>query len=258
MSFLAPAIPALVTAGVQFGASKLLGGKGNPTAPLTAFSPPGFSGGGLTGSFSGNSFNVNPTAARTGAVNSLSSTFGAQAGDVAALRSTVAPGFSQFRRAGMAALENQRKSTISTLRENLAQRRISGSSFGQDSLTRANAQYAQNEAEFSANAYLSELQANENLIQQQYTAARGEFQTQLSEMNFEAGIAADMAGKASSTLATNAQTEAKLDALSQQGAGQFYGQITQPVAKALGNSFSGLNFGGRTSGPDLAGGIWPA
>ena len=190
MSFLAPfaslAGPLLGAAGGLFGSSS------GASAPQINYTPTGFSGGGLTGSMSGGNFNVSPTSARSNLVGGLSSTFGNQATALGQLRSTVTPGFSQFRQAGMNTLESGRQAAIGNLRQNLARRRVLGSSFAQSALGNVDAQYAQNEANFQADAYLKELAANNQLLQQQFEAARGQFTTGLNEMNLEANLASLM------------------------------------------------------------------
>ena len=72
------------------------------------------------------------------AVGNIANTFGAQAADIGNIRSQWAPGMSALRGAQLASLQNQQTAGIGNLRDSLAQRRVLGSSFGQDALTRAN------------------------------------------------------------------------------------------------------------------------
>jgi hypothetical protein len=211
----------------------IFGGVNNP-APQINYTPPGFTGGGLTTSFNGNNYSVSPTADRTAAVGGVASTYGQQANDIAGLRSTVTPGFSQMRTTALADLDNQRTSALGNLRDNLAQRRILGSSFATDALSRADQDYQQQRQNTIATSFMNELQANQQLIQQQYTAARGSFQTGLDELNLEAGLASTLTGQATSVLANVATTQTQLDAFFQANKAQFWAGTGAMAGKGIG------------------------
>lgn len=180
-------------------------------APQVQAQIAGFNGGGLTGGFSGNSFNVSPTADRSAAVGGVSSTFGGQAADIGNLRSQFAPGASQMLQTQLTALNNNRTQSLGNLSQNLAQRRVLGSSFAQNSLANADQSYQQQIAQTTAQSYLQELSVQSQLSQQQWTAARGQFQTNLDEMNLEAGVATQLTSQATSAMTSAAQTQAQLD-----------------------------------------------
>lgn len=181
------------------------------SAPTLNVQPASFSGGGLTGNFANNTFSVSPTGARTAAVGGVSNTFGQQASDIAGLRQQWAPGASALRSSLMTALQNNRTQSLGNLRDNLAQRRVLGSSFAQNSLANADQTYQQQIQQAQAQTFLTELGAQQQLIQQQYTAARGQFQTNLDEMNLEAGITTQLTSQATSVMASAATTQAQLD-----------------------------------------------
>lgn len=224
MSFIGSALGGL--------AAGLLGG-GGQKAPSVKATLPNFNAGGLTGTFSGGSYGITPSADRTAAVGGVADTFAQQANDIGTLRGQVAPGMSDFRTAIVNALDNQRISSMGTLRDNLARRRVLGSSFAQDSLSRADQAYAQTKAQALAQTYLQELDASSKLIDQQFTAARGVFQTGLNEMNLEAGLAADLAGKASTSMNNIALANAKMDAEAAAGAGKFFANIGSTLGGGL-------------------------
>jgi len=236
MSFLAPLLPA---AGMALGG--LLGGAGS-SAPTVNYTPPGFSAGGLNATFGNNGYTVSPSAGRSAAVGSVANTFGQQANALGQLASTVTPGFSALRSAQMSTLNNQRTAALGNLRQNLASRRVLGSSFAQDSLARADQDYQQTAANVQAQTYLQELQSSQQLIQQQYTAARGEFQTSIDEMNLEANLASSLTQKASSSLESAAQTQADLDAKAAAGTGSFFGGLGSQIGTGLGK-IAGSNSG---------------
>lgn len=83
------------------------------------------------------------------------------------LLDSVALGESESRKAQLAALESSRESSLSSLTENLAKRRLSGSSFGANSAAQANLAYNEQADQIIAESFLSEMeQTNKYLTQQ--------------------------------------------------------------------------------------------
>lgn len=210
----------------------IAGGVNKPATQIN-YTPPGFSGGGLSTTFSGGNYGVTASPDRMNLVGGVANTFGQQASALGDLRSTVTPGFSQMRTAALSDLDSARTSALGDLRDNLAKRRVLGSSFASDALTRADRDFQAQRQDVIAKSYLAELSANQTLIQQQYEAARGQFQTGLNELNLEAGIAADLTGKASTTLASVANTQAQLDAWFQANKAQFFAGIGGAAGSTL-------------------------
>lgn len=224
------------SAGASFLANKFLNkSSSNPVGDLSSFRPAGFSGGGLTAGV-GRDGNIDVTASpeRLGYVGSVADLFRNQGIELGGLRDKVAPGVSDFRAQRLAEVENARTSAIGNLRDNLARRRILGSSFGQDTLTRAENEFGMAKDKVAAESFLQELEMTNNLIQQQYSAQRSEFQTKLDELNFEAGIAAKLTGDASSQLGANARLLASLNAKEAEGRGRLFGQTFQPAFASVG------------------------
>lgn len=227
--------PSLISAGLSYGASKLFGGSsGNAAAPLQNFQPTGFSGGGFNTSFGPGGLTIKPTAERLGAVKGLSDTFGNLAGEISGLRPRVAPGMSDLRRSRLAEVEAARSSAVGNLRENLARRRVLGSSFGQDALTRAENEFGMARDKVASESFLQELEATNQLIQQEFAARRGQFQTGLDELNLEADLASKLAAGATKVMSDNAQFLSALNAKEAQGAGKFFGDTFNPAFKAIG------------------------
>ena len=231
------------------------------TPPTLNVNPASFSGGGLTGSFANNTFSVSPTADRSAAVGGVSTTFGQQASDIAGLRQQWAPGASALRSSLMTALQNNRTQALGNLRDNLAQRRVLGSSFAQNSLASADQEYQQQIQQIQAQTFLQELQAQQGLIQQQYTAARGQFQTNLDEMNLEAGVATQLTSQATQVMSSAATTQAQLDMQAQtaNASNSLSAQTTNAnnTMKTLGGigSLVGLGLTGGLSGLGGLGGL---
>lgn len=216
----------------------------------------GFTGGGITGGFdaNGNAFvSADPT--RSNLVTGLSNVFGEQLMKLNGLAGQIAPGFSDMRTAALADLENQQKSAVSNLRQNLENRRVLGSSFAQDAITRANASFAGQRAATSSDIYMKELAATNDLIKQQAEAGANQVQTHLTQMNLEAGMAgalaqqatsvmsaasqlkaqllASLAGGAQSQIGANMREAANLDEKASAGFGEMLGTLLGPIATAV-------------------------
>lgn len=247
-------IAPVVSAGVGFGLNQLAGGGGSSGVD---FSVPGFNAGGLSATFGGSGYNVSPSAGRMAQVGGISNTFGAQADTLGNMRGLVAPGISGLRAARLASIENSRSSAIGNLRDNLARRRVLGSSFANDAIARGEAEFSQQKQAAEAESFLQEMELTTQLMQQEFTARRGQFQTNLDEMNLEANLAATLAGKATDILGKNAAIEALLNQQSLISSNKFMGESFRPIAKAAGKA-AGNFFSRGSSGPDMAGGIWPA
>lgn len=246
MSFLAPLASTALTAGANFGLSKLLGGKkGDAQSGLTSFQPTGINAGGLTSGMSGGNITITPSGERLGLVGNIASRFGEQAGLLSRLRESVAPGISALRTSRLQEIDNARSSAISNLRDNMARRRVQGSSFGNDTIARAELEFGKERERVAAESFLQELELSNNLINQEFEAGRAQFQTGLDELNLQADIATKLAGGATQQMGANARLLAELNAKEAAGAGKFFGETIAPFAKQLGQSLGGMfNSGG--------------
>lgn len=221
------------------------------------YNTPGFNGGGLVGQFDGTNYNVSPTLGRDSAVGDVADAFRAFGDETGALRSTVAPGFNSLLAARLNDLNDMSRSAIGNLRENLSARRVLGSSFGQDTLTRANAEFSKQRDAVVADNFLKSLDANNKLLVQQYDAYNKQFQTKLSELNLEAGIASNLSSTTAQILAQNAQTQAKINQQDAEfnakqnmetanGVGKFVGKVGEkflgPSLDRAGTAFSNFLF----------------
>jgi len=162
---------------------------------------------------------VSPNAARTSLVGGLSKSLSATAGRFRTLGEKVRPGFSEFRKAGLQNLRGQRRRVVGDLRENLARRRVAGSSFASDAISRAEAEFQQREDEFTSQTFLQEIDTQAKLIQTESEFARAAIETTLAELNLETEVALQLTGLANSGLSQlgAAQTSA-LSSLSQTSA----------------------------------------
>ena len=216
-----------------------LSGKAPQISTPTSFQPAGFTSTGVTGSYSGGSFNVGQTPALSSTIGNLQRTFGQESTAFGDLAKTVQPGFSQFRQAGLADLTNQQNASRSNLQDTLAQRRILGSSFANSEFSQQSAEFAAKRDQFIAQSYLQELAASNQLTQEKFQAAVQKFTVGINEMNLEAGIAADLTAKVTASMTSIAEAQAHLDAQAQAGVGQFWGSIASAAiggASAYGSS----------------------
>lgn len=125
--------------------------------------------------------------------------------DVGALRDTVTPGFSVLRDRRLEAVEHARSKGMGDLRDSIARRRVAGSSFANDSISRAESEYGKLRSDTEAQTFLEELDANMRLISQQQSlgtsamqALQNRFQTELGalgNLTSLAGIDASVAGQ---------------------------------------------------------------
>lgn len=224
------------------------------TAPTVTYSPQGFKAGGISATGAGN---ITETPQRIGLVQGAENAFGGAANEFGNLRQTVAPGFNDLLNARLTDLGNQQTSAIGNLRQNLASRRILGSSFGQDTINNLNATFAQQRDKEIAQNFLDSLKANADLLSQESTARVNQFQTGLNDLNLQADVGAKLAQNANSILAQNAQVNAKLLADAQQAQGKTLGSIIGAGAGMLGSA-AGSIFGplGSAAGGALASSIF--
>ena len=194
--------------------------------------------GGLSSSLgAGNTLNVTSSAARQGVVGNLAKTFETSAGLLAEQRANVTPGVGALTRSRLAGVQDNRSRTISTLRENLSRRRIGGSSFAADTVSRAEAEFSRQEDLVRAESFLAELDATVNLIGQEFAQRAQVFTTALNELNLQAEVGAALQSSTQQLFAQAQQLEmqaaianAELEAQSQAGFGSLLGTIAGGAA----------------------------
>ena len=226
------------------GISSLFGGgdAGSINAPAKA-KPIDIKAGGLISKTSGKKVKITSTGQRKKLVGQISSTFGSQADELGSLRELVETGFGRLTSSRLREIENARRRSIGNLRDNLARRRVLGSSFAGDALTRGELEFAQEKEKAAAESFLQELDLSVQLLNQESEANRQQFQVNLDEMNLQADLALKLATNATSALTNSAQlqtilatNQAKLDASAISGEGQLAGQVLGPAIKTLSSS----------------------
>ena len=257
-----------------------------------------FNFGGLRGRFGGGNVNITSTPERQALVDSLTESFQTQAGQVANriaplfesafdrqlttieedLLPQVNPGFGRLTEArnqvfedALTRLEQRREAETGDLRENLARRRIAGSSFASDAQARQESAFQQSidelqgqQAQANAQSFLQELDLTRNLINQRFQTEVGQAQSalqllnnaasldragtgaQLDELNTIAQLGGQLVGNIQTALGGIAQRELQLAAQSAGGLGQaagLLGSFGGDFLSGLGGSLGGSLFG---------------
>lgn len=209
---------------------------GGGSSAVEKFKPVGINAGGLTGVVNKKDATVTSSAERQNLVGQISATFPQLASEIATQRAQVTPGFGELTRSRLAEIESARQRSIGNLAQNLQSRRVLGSSFGQDALIRAEREFTQEAEKAKAESFLQELEMNNQLLQQEFEARRGEFQTQLDELNLQAEVGTQLASQATAQLGENARLQAQLDAQSAAGFGQLLGLGLNLVTGGMGGT----------------------
>ena len=140
-----------------------------------------------------------------GSLSGISNAFQTQAGELGQLQGMVEPGFGRLTEAGIRSIRDARRSSMGDLKQNLARRRVSGSSFGADDVNRTNAEFAKRENEFASQAFVQEMAMSQDLINQKAQASANQFLQTLQQSNIESSLAAQIANGVTGVLSNNAQ-----------------------------------------------------
>jgi hypothetical protein len=223
----------------------------------------GFTSPGASAGFNGAGYSVHDSPGLTSNVAGLSAA-GQAAGDTyQQLYGTVAPGFNDLLRTRLADLNDQASKAYGNLEQNLAARRVMGSSFGNDTITRAHAEFSKQRDAVTADNFLQSLNAQMQLTQQQLAARNVQFGTGIQQANFDSGLAAQLTSGGQTAMNQAAQLNAQLQSNYQAGMGKLFGvgagllaaPFTGGASLALAGLGSSSLFGGL-SGSNNAG--WSA
>lgn len=250
----ASAVAAAASAATSFGLNKLFGGGSSKSqaAPGNAKVPPVSSGAlNIDPNRFGRGFDVSLGKDFRGSLNRFNSLSRSGANQLGRLQSKVAPGFSQFREAGLNRLTSNRQRTVGDLRDDLAARRVLGSSFANDAISRAEAEFGLQEADFEARTILQEIEATANFINQRSQLLLNAAQQEIAANADLAGIAAQLASGVQSNMTALAQTNATIAAQNAAANAQGLGAFFQPTIDAVGtgasNFVTNLMGGGKTT-----------
>lgn len=183
------------------------------------------------------------------ALGGFQSTNLARAQELRSFLPQLRPGFGALTEARVGAVQRARQARLSDLRGEAIRRRIAGSSFAQNLLTQAEAEFGAQEGEARAQSFLEELQATLSIIDQATQASIAAAQAAVNAQQFEATIGAQFATGAAQVQGQIAQTNATLAAQNAQanaaGFGAFGAQLGTDIASlfAKGGPFAGTSAG---------------
>lgn len=220
----------------------------------------GFTGGGLTATYRDlpnpappgqREFTITSSPERRGVVENLAKGYETEAGALRGLLPSIRPGYSDLRAAQLARISDARNRTIGNLSETLSRRRVRGSSFGEDTIARTEAEFGRAASDVEAQTFLQELQLTTQFIQEIGNLDRGAFATRLAELNVQSDVAMKMAlaSQQVSAQAAGISTQVQIaQAQQSSGLGEIAGSIigagaTLGSAYLLGPSSSGTTTG---------------
>lgn len=229
---------AALTAGLNVGANKLLGGKGPnygsmmPSGRLDVVTP----GGSLRAREGGRQVTFGRSPAMDAALAQIGAAgaFGTTALD--ALLERVAPGYGELTQARVQAIRDAATRSISDLRGTLEQRKLAGSSFAGDLVTRAEREFAQAEELARAEAKAEELRLRSDFIAQRTGLATMGAVTAIEQSNFETSTAAALASRTQAVMSQVGASLAQLAQMDAAGAGAFAGETLGPLFEMLGQT----------------------
>ena len=183
----------------------IFGGRSKGEEILQRFTPSGFSAPGLTGRFDkgSNQFNLSRTGEGNQTIADLRKAFEGRAAEFRGLRSDVKPGFGRLTRTTVEAIRNAGQKTVGNLQEELAKRRVAGSTFASREIASTEAEFGRLEKQARAESFLQELALTGELIKEEFASTISGFQAILQQLNFETGLAANLADNASRQLNAN-------------------------------------------------------
>lgn len=193
----------------------------------TRGTPPDLVGGGLKLriSSSPNEAVVRSTSGRRGLVQGISDIFGQRAEELAGLRSTLGQGFQNVLGARLDSIRNARSRAIGSITENLSQRRVLGSSFGQAAIAQAEREFGEAEAGARAQTFLESIEGEQQLINAQTSALVDQLNTSLNELNTQVALGAGAFNAISSSVTQNSLLQQELAAEAARGFGAFGAEV---------------------------------
>ena len=287
----------------------LFGSKSNARKILEGFEPAGFRSLGMRGSFQGNTFAIGRSPALKRQLGRVRAGFRGQAGafrdraaairgqipklqgirgelsalkpglaglrgDIRDLRGEVRPGFGRLTRSRVEELRGLRGRAVGNLREELSRRRVLGSSFAAREIGALESEFARQEDQIRAESFMQEMEATNQLIQQElgifgmegdiasqefamamqeaglvdlshqslisaFDSSIASAQAMLAQSNMEANLAAGLSATASQLINQNLTAQAEAQAAHEAGAAEFLGTVIGAFAPDLSGIFGG-------------------
>ena len=189
-------------------------------------------------------FKVRSSNERRAIVSNIANIFGRRAQEFGQLRDALGPGFQNLLNERLNAVRNARSRAIGSISENLSQRRVLGSSFGQAAIAQAEREFGEAEATARAQTFLERIDVESQLITQETGAAIDAFNTELGELDTQLGFAAGSLNTLTSAATSLANTNAQLAAAAASGRGQFFAQAGGALGGVIQNFINPSASGG--------------
>ena len=169
--------------------------------------------------------------------------------DLRSVRSEVRPGFGRFTDAALRAVANARSRAKGDIKNQLARRRLLGSSFGADAITRSEREFAELENRTAAAATIQETALTARLIDQEFRSAISEIDVELRQLGLASNFASSLlagANAAQGSFNKILQSEAT-------GQGQGVAALFRSAESLLTNFDKIINPSGSPSDPSVLG-----
>lgn len=236
----------IASGGVQFGLSRLFGGGGGGSfgIPGVTTHTPAFR---LHSGFtSGGELSTALTRLQTPEFLRRVQRQGRVFEDLDTIRESIRPGFGQLSDAVVQSVGAARDRAIGNLRQQLADRRVSGASFALDAEARTRKEFAIAENRARAEAIIGEIALTSQVLDQESGLLQQEIQNELAEL----GIASGQTNAFLNAVSQANNIDKQLAAQEARGAGQFFGPIVEDIGQAVNKGVSGF-FSGGSSGQSV-------
>ncbi|MGI9411544.1 MAG: hypothetical protein ACR2OV_15805 [Hyphomicrobiaceae bacterium] len=211
------------------------------TAPLSASRTiPSFDFGGLSGRNQGGSLVLTPTQERLDLIGGVQGVLNQGAQQFANIRSQLRPGFGALTESRVGSLRDTARRSIGSLRQNLARRRLQGSSFASDAISRAEAEFGRQEADLRARSFLEELDATQNTINRELELSVGAIERGIAELDLQANLGTSLLAGITTQLGENARLQSQLAAESLAGQGAFFTPAIESIGSSVEDFVGGL------------------
>lgn len=221
------------------GASRIFGGGGGSSSPTQSTVVPSGGFGGLRLTGGRNNLVIRPSEQRRTLVQRSANVIGQRADALAAVRQRVAPGFGELTAARLGEIEASRQRGIGNLRENLARRRLAGSSFASDALIRAEREFGQAAATARAESLLQELDITTQLINEEFSQRQQSIERSIADLDLQAEVGTRLLAGVSGELGASARLEAELAAQAAAGRGAFFEPTISAISEGVSSFVEG-------------------
>lgn len=165
--------------------------------------------------------------------------FSSELGNLADLRGQVRPGFGRFTEAAVESIRRARGDALGTARDQLARRRVLGSSFGNAQLAAIEQAAGRDEFAARADALLKEIDQSFRIINQELDVKTRNFKFELEEL----GIAANVTRSFLGVLSDQARLDKEIAVKAAQGAGDFFSSTFGDIFGGSGPDDDSFNLG---------------